>query len=141
MVFRTEKMFHGKMCDLCIESDCFKASIAIYFHTKSFNPTTFRYAEITWLLREKCFRSIFRKISGGRKHQSDKMSLWKNAQKEPQPNFLSKLVHNFYRGKTLPQYLCYFCNLQKYMLKVNNHPFGENSPNLVTLASTASPVK
>jgi hypothetical protein len=27
----------------------------------------------------------------------------------------------------------YFCNFEKTRTKVNNHPLGENSPNLVTL--------
>jgi hypothetical protein len=46
---------------------------------------------------------------------------------------LSKLINIVFRDKLKPIYLDYFGNLQ--LPKENNHPIGENSPNLVTLAS------
>jgi hypothetical protein len=47
----------------------------------------------------------------------------------PQP-ILSKLMHNFYRGKS-SQKLGFFCNEKT----TQTHPKYEKSPNLVTLAS------
>jgi hypothetical protein len=38
----------------------------------------------------------------------------------------------FFQCIKVPQMLCYFTNIPKHA-KENNHPMGENSPNLVTL--------
>jgi hypothetical protein len=46
---------------------------------------------------------------------------------------LFKLLHNFYRGKSSLK-LCASSEVFKKLLKVNNHPTAENSPNLVTLS-------
>jgi hypothetical protein len=56
----------------------------------------------------------------------------KIAQNVAQPIFLSKSVHNFYRGTKYSKNLGHVYNLKK-LPKVNNNPMGENSPNLVTL--------
>jgi hypothetical protein len=56
----------------------------------------------------------------------------------PNP-FLSKLVHNFYHGKTYSKNLGYFCNFKK-LLKMNTNPMSENSPILVTLFPSLSKV-
>jgi hypothetical protein len=42
-------------------------------------------------------------------------------------------MHNIGSGEKKPKNVGYFCNFQKTILKVNNHPLGESSPNLVTL--------
>jgi hypothetical protein len=58
----------------------------------------------------------------------------KNCQNQiSRPFFVTKLMHKVYRGKNrqTPQFV-YFCNL-KTLLKQNNHPKSENSPNLVTM--------
>jgi hypothetical protein len=47
--------------------------------------------------------------------------------------FFTKGLRNFYGAKKCPQNFVYVCNLQKKLPKINNHPMGEISPNLVTL--------
>jgi hypothetical protein len=57
----------------------------------------------------------------------DEFYLEKVAQNMVHPIFLSKLLPKLYHG-----ILCYFCDVSK-LPKVNNHPIGKNTPNLVTL--------
>jgi hypothetical protein len=47
-------------------------------------------------------------------------------------HFLSKLIHNFFRGKSCPKEWA-SSEIFKKLPEVNNHPTGKNSPNLVTL--------
>jgi hypothetical protein len=48
---------------------------------------------------------------------------------------LSKLIHNFYRGKSVAQN---HSILKKKLPNENDDPIVENSPNLVTLVSPGS---
>jgi hypothetical protein len=49
-----------------------------------------------------------------------------------EPIFWLKLIRNLYLVK-VAENLYYLCNFHKKLPIVNNHPIGENSPNLVTL--------
>jgi hypothetical protein len=56
----------------------------------------------------------------------------KVAQNVAQSICLSKLMHSSYRRKSSPE-MCFASIIFKPRLKVNNHPLGEFSHNLVTL--------
>jgi hypothetical protein len=73
-------------------------------------------------------------LAGFHRNQGDQMRLLKNRPKYSPNRVLTKLLHNFYGGKKKLTKFVYFCN--KKLPKVNNHPIGENSPNLVTLTGT-----
>jgi hypothetical protein len=66
------------------------------------------------------------------REQGDLMSPWKVAQNVDQRVFCSKLIPNFYRGKSATSTWTTSVIL-KNLSNVNNRPMGENSPNLVTL--------
>jgi hypothetical protein len=57
----------------------------------------------------------------------------KIAQNVAQSIFRKKIVRNFYREKRSPKIRATSVIIKK-LPKVNNHPIGENSPNLVTLS-------
>jgi hypothetical protein len=48
---------------------------------------------------------------------------------------LPKRIHSLHRGKKSPKSFWQFVRFSKLLATVNNHPIGENSPNLVTLNS------
>jgi hypothetical protein len=79
-------------------------------------------------------------LAGFHRNQGNQMRLLKDRPKYSPNGVLTKLLHNFYGGKKkLTKFVyillsTYFCN--KKLPKVNNHPIGENSPNLVTLKGT-----
>jgi hypothetical protein len=48
--------------------------------------------------------------------------------------FMAKLIHNFFRGKSVSQKFVLLQQFSKQLPKENNGPTGKNSPNLVTLS-------
>jgi hypothetical protein len=56
----------------------------------------------------------------------------KNRPKGPNPFFVKKFIHSLNRGKSGPD-MWAASVIFKLLAKVNNHPMGKNSPNLVTL--------
>jgi hypothetical protein len=71
--------------------------------------------------------------------QGDQMSFRKNRPKYVNPNpFLTKSIHNVFRGNKQTKNVGFFCNLKK-TAQSKHRRRGENSPNLVTLLVLQAP--
>jgi hypothetical protein len=68
-----------------------------------------------------------------RPKQGDQMSVGKSGPKSGPNNFFAKINPQLVPWKKVAQKCALLLQFFKPLPKVNNHPLGENSPNLVTL--------